>query len=339
MSHIWVPKISILEAELDARKSRVCGEYTIKKYKLGHDEPVQVVGPFSNLITDWGMEAIGTASVYSSYIYIGTGTSPATTTDTQLAGFVARTDVDGGYVRSNDPTNTTFWGQGTITKVFMPGMAVGTFTEVGLGNNGALPPSPTYKLFSRALIVDGTGNPVSITVLADEYLNVSYTFRVYPPLGDSTQTVDISGTTYTFNTRPINYPSSVVVDATTVNFRSGFSGLGGGGPASVASGTAAGTPPALAAITASAMLTPGQESAGTVIGGTYLGSYSRSVSLKWDLGQGNLPYGIRGGIFYHAYTGSMMQAATQATISPAIMKINTQVLTFGFTYSYARYTP
>lgn len=85
MTHIWVPKIKILEAELTPTKLGVCGEYTIKKYKVGVKEPVQVVGPFKNLITDWGMDRIGSGTLNSSYIYIGAGTATPTVGDLQLA--------------------------------------------------------------------------------------------------------------------------------------------------------------------------------------------------------------------------------------------------------------
>src|SRR5690606_33028436 len=49
------------------------------------------------------------------------------------------------------------------------------------------------NLFSRALILDDEGNPTTITVLEDEFLDVSYEFRVYPPESDVMGQVNIGG--------------------------------------------------------------------------------------------------------------------------------------------------
>jgi hypothetical protein len=62
-------------------------------------------------------------------------------------------------------------------------------TEVGMGsaNNSG-------TLFSRALIKDGSGNPVALTITPIDYLDVTYIFRVYPYIGaDITGQVNIGG--------------------------------------------------------------------------------------------------------------------------------------------------
>lgn len=340
MTHIWVPKVKILETELTPTKLGVCGEYTIKKYKVGVKEPVQVVGPFENLITDWGMDRIGPGTLNSSYIYLGTGTVPPTVGNLQLANYAARTDLYAPIpsVTETDATATLFWAQTSLNKRFNPGTAVGTFTEIGFGDNGSVPPtpSPTYRLMSRALIVDGSGSPVAITVLSDEYLDVTYTVRMYPPLADSTQTVNISGVSYTFKSRGVNFPASVSVVSNSVNYRPGFSGQSApqGSPV-VYSGTAAGTPPALAPITASGMLNLGPQNAGGSYSAKSSSGYTVTVPFVFGLGAGNLPYGIRG--LTTLASSQFLNFRTQATISPAIPKDDTKVLSLGFSYSYARY--
>ncbi|MBD8496659.1 hypothetical protein, partial [Pseudomonas syringae] len=62
---------------------------------------------------------------------------------------------------------------------FPIGGATGNISEIGIG--WALTGT---SLFSRALVKDSSGNPITITVLADEQLRVYYQFRVYQPTTD-----------------------------------------------------------------------------------------------------------------------------------------------------------
>lgn len=337
MSHIWVPKVKILEAELAPVKPvGVKGFYTIKKYKSGFKEPVQVVGPFSNLITNWGFERIGPGTCDSNAIYVGSGTAPASVSDVRLGTFVARQTLDqGSNSIERDPTGVEHWAQTSFTKRFPAGQATGTLTEVGFGNEGALTPVHDYALFSRALIVDSGGSPVAITVLPDEYLDVTYTLRVYPPLADNTSIINISGTSHTIVSRGLNFPTSVAVALTSIRSRLGFAGQGA--PVSiptVCTGTAAGTPPALAAITASSMLNMGGQNSSGTITKTSLHPTVTCTST-WGLANGNLSYGIRG-LFGMISTGGLTYYF-QATVTPGIAKDATKILSFGFTYSYARH--
>lgn len=337
MSHIWVPKVKILEAELAPVKPvGVKGFYTIKKYKSGFKEPVQVVGPFSNLITDWGFQRIGPGTCNSNAIYVGSGTAPASVLDVRLGTFVARSTVDqGGPVVARDPTGLEHWSQTSFTKRFNVGIATGTLTEVGFGNEGDLTPSPAYALFSRALIVDSGGSPVAITVLPDEYLDVTYTLRVYPPLADNTSIINISGTSHTIVSRGLSFPASVAVGTTYMRSRWGFAGQAAPqNNTTIYSGTAAGTPPALAAITASNMLNLGPQNTAGTITKTSLHPTVTCTST-WGLADGNLPYGIRG-LSGNIASGGLMYRF-QATVTPGIAKDATKILSFGFTYSYARH--
>ena len=60
-------------------------------------------------------------------------------------------------------------------------------------------------LFSRALILDNGGSPTTITILSNEYLDIVYEYRVYPPEGaDYTGTVVIDSITYDVTGRACN---------------------------------------------------------------------------------------------------------------------------------------
>ena len=65
-----------------------------------------------------------------------------------------------------------------VTWRFGQGVAAGNISEVGLGWGNS-------NLWNRALIKDANGNPTTITVLSDEYLDVVSEIRDYPTLSSS----------------------------------------------------------------------------------------------------------------------------------------------------------
>lgn len=148
----------------------------------GRQRPL--TGWFPNLITDVGLNRIGTGS-YLSACHVGNNNTTPTVNDTILGGFVAGTTT---VQTSSAGAQTTepYYGWKTITYRFAQGTATGNLAEVGIATartNGG-----TTILFSRALILDELGAPTTVTVLADEVLDVTYQIRLYPPLVDATQT-------------------------------------------------------------------------------------------------------------------------------------------------------
>ena len=90
-----------------------------------------------------------------------------------LDNFIASTT---NQQRSSEISNTTtapYYYGGRITWRFGQGIAAGNISEVGLGWGNS-------NLWNRALIKDANGNPTTITVLSDEYLDVVSEIRVYP---------------------------------------------------------------------------------------------------------------------------------------------------------------
>lgn len=339
MTHIWVPKAKILEGEIGLKSGQVAGQYTIRKYKADTNELIQEVGPFDNLITDQGLNRVGT-DVFGNRLFIGTGTAPPAVTNTQLGTYLNYTSTyaPGGAWNSAilQGGSPDYWVQGTGTWRFAAGAATGTLTEVGIGwfTSGTLPAN--HRVSSRALIVDSGGSPISITVLADEYLDVTYSLRYYPYVGsDVVQTVTISGVNYTFTTRAIGVEASSYcsVNATTQ--------MNWSGDTSAVTGTAAGTPPALASITANSMLTPGGGAFLSTTKNTYVDSSLKiSATFSAGLTAANLTYGIRGMVTRITNTASpslsFINSAFQSTISPAIPKDNTKILQFGASASWSR---
>lgn len=324
--HLWIPRVGVIESELHNPEVAFAGEYTIRKYKADTDELVQQIGPFHNLLTDSCLEQWGSGSAFD-YCVVGSGTATPTVADTALGSYVAHTDnIPSGSAVLYDTVGPDYWGQRSGTYRFEAGTATGTLAEVGMCFGD--PPS-SYTLTSHARIVDGGGSPTTITVLSDEYLDVTFTLRAYPTTSDSIQTVVISGVNYTFTSRLLS------AGATGVGpFNSSFTLSG----ASACTGDDAVTPPALAAITATAILNPGYSAFSWLASSPYVASSkTRQATLNAGLTELNFDYGIRG-LTVESSTGSgITDFKYQTTISPGIPKDNTKVLSFGLKYSWGRY--
>ncbi len=150
------------------------------------------VGPFPNLILNQGLDRFGTEGgprLYSRF-WVGTGTKPVDPTDTSLmqpvGGSMGIAVADASDVgNSGPPDYYTYRRFAKVSEVGQFGNA--NLTEVGIGYTQA------DSLFSRALIVDATGNPTAFPIGDDEQLRITYELRIYPPLQDQHFEVDIVG--------------------------------------------------------------------------------------------------------------------------------------------------
>jgi hypothetical protein len=144
---------------------------------------------FPNLITDVGLNRIGTGS-YLNACHIGTNNTAPTVGDTALAGFVAGSNTVQASAFGAQST-APYYGWKTITYRFAASPSDRNLNEVGIATspvNGG-----STIMFSRALILDEFGAPSTVTVLTGEILDVTYQLRLYPMLVDVTQTVTITG--------------------------------------------------------------------------------------------------------------------------------------------------
>jgi len=155
-------------------------------------------GWFDNIITDGGLNRLGTGAAGSTCV-IGTGSATPSVSDSALQALAAATT----NIPSTQAANSgspDFYVSHTRTFRFALGALNGNYSEVGVGwaNNA---------LFSRALIVDGGGAPLPITVLSDEQLDVIYQLRTYMPLTDWGGTFTIGGVSTTVVGRRYNQSS------------------------------------------------------------------------------------------------------------------------------------
>lgn len=156
---------------------------------------------FPNLILDAGLERL-VQDRYIEYCQVGTGNTAPAITDTALQTRVAGSStMQAGAASVQGSAPYYAWLRKTYR--FAAGTATGNLSEVGVGW------ASVGNLFSRALILDGGGNPTTITVLANEVLDVTYELRVYPPLADVAGNITIAGVNYSYTLRACNVTTGV----------------------------------------------------------------------------------------------------------------------------------
>jgi hypothetical protein len=156
-------------------------------------------GWFDNLITDIGLDRLAVVSPnIISFASIGTGTNAPANADTQLQAWVASATTPVLDTNANIGS-PTYAGEIQVHWVYAQGAVVGNMAEVGVGwATGGV------SLFSRARILDGSGNPTTLTVVSLDQLTVYYKLTVTPQITDVTGSVSISGTSYDYTGRLAN---------------------------------------------------------------------------------------------------------------------------------------
>lgn len=175
-------------------------------------------GFFDNLITDVGMNRVGEITTDSNSsiasfrslcgrFVVGSGSATPSFTDTTLAAPVAFASINPN-LESESSSYSRGWYEITVRHQFNQGQAAGNLSEIGIQHTDESGP-----LWSRALILDGVGNPTTITVLPDDFLTCYYTLRIMLPQEDAVFNIDVDydddGVVPTVVTaRPLNADSS-----------------------------------------------------------------------------------------------------------------------------------
>ena len=200
-------KFDLLKAVLDADGNQM---YDEEGHAMAYEETRREVVPwFANQILDNFRNQAADFSNWAglgSKAQVGTSSVPLPSSgDTGLYGWTAGT---------SDIVASTWGAQGTApwykfdqrTYRFPSGPGIGNqnLSEAGVGwdvVSGA-------NLTSRALIVNPSGVPVTITPDADEILDMTYQLRYYPPLTDVEGTVALNGVNYDTVLRAANVSAS-----------------------------------------------------------------------------------------------------------------------------------
>lgn len=287
-------------------------------------------GEFPNLITNVGLNRIGEVNADSSTasttfgqlcgrFVVGSGQTPPSFTDTALQAPVAFASRNSDAV-SESSSYERGWYELTVMHQFEPGQAAGNLAEIGIQNSSASGP-----LWSRALILDGNGNPTTITVLADDFLTCYYTLRIMIPQEDAVFNINVD---YDGELVP------TVVTARPLNADSSSSSQGWGLKSVGTSGVPARLffyTGGLAAPTASAPLgnTVGTYTASASVVPYVADSYQRYVTITSGLKDHN------GETLRTARLNPLM-GCWQIEFDPPLEKDNTQEMQYTFGYSWAR---
>lgn len=268
---------------------------------------------FKNRILDQGLNRLGTEP-FMDYCQVGSGSTAPADNNTGLQSLVATTTG----VQSNtqgSAASAPYYGWFRRTYRFAAGVAAGNLSEVGVGWGAS------NQLFSRSLIRDAEGNPTTITILSDEFLDVTYEFRLYAPTSDSTFTLTIAGVEYTFTMRAAAANSSAWIPSGAIN--AGMNNVSFGGDAFQGPmGTDAQYPSGTSAVGAASKAAYSNN------------SLQRTGVITFALNNGNLSGGI--GVVLFSTGGSM--GVFQFGVTPKIPKTASTVLTLNYALSWARYT-
>lgn len=308
-------------------KIGVSGHYTLRR--IGPDGSVRQTLEFDNLITDTGLDQIFNSpnfaygfGYYIGNCCVGAGNTPPAYTDTSLVSQIASiygiNGVDRVVSKTYVPGPPAYWRM-INTYRFGTGVAAGNIAEVGIF------PHNDGRLFSRALVLDGAGNPTTLTVLSDEILDVTYELRFYLDTSDTVGTFTIDGILYDtvlrlcdIDTVPSLENSNHQNQDSNACQITAYSG-------------------ALQSVT----LAPTGSSAfvNAAFSGYTVGNHSVNVAATFDVAQANYASGIKAFTvlgYHHKYQMSFLQRSDP---TKGIMKVTGQKLTITFRLAIARYTP
>lgn len=130
---------------------------------------------FKNIVLDTGLNRMSVGT-WIDRVRVGSGNSTPVASQTQLNNTIASTTtvLSGSESTSKQTTTSPYYVSAKITYRFAEGVAAGNISEVGCGWGTGL------DLWNRALVKDLNGNPTTITVLSDEFLDVIVEVRYYP---------------------------------------------------------------------------------------------------------------------------------------------------------------
>ncbi|WP_173911038.1 hypothetical protein [Acinetobacter sp. Marseille-Q1618] len=151
----------------------VGAQFKLIKHKGDASKPTEETDYFHNLVLDSGLERMSVGSVLG-YVSVGSGNSIPNISQTSLDNFIASTNSQNGAdAVGNQLVTKPYYSWARRTYRFNAGVAAGNLSEIGVGWTST-------NLFNRTLIKDLNGNPTTLTVLNDEFLDVIVEIRAYP---------------------------------------------------------------------------------------------------------------------------------------------------------------
>ena len=323
----------------------ISGHYMVEL--LSRDNTIISTWSFDNIITNAGMDAIGSrigAEIDELFNFMQTGagsTTPSgsdTNLQTPITGRIAQLTSTGSLI--NTDASGSFYTR-ELTYLFTELLANGNITELGiftLVTDG--------RLVNRALVRDVFGAPTTITKTSDNQLRVKYTYKVYVPTADVTGSITLGAVTHTYVIRPQLLSSSLAWGTSQ----------GGGSPLTTGGYTHAitergwasaptffGCSPSGTLVTATSSLTISPiTNASSVDAIAYVNNdYYRDIDAIWEPSDAN--FGSTGikmfrfrAIGRNSFISNPGAWTHQMEITPNILKVNTQRLTLRFRFGWSR---
>ena len=268
---------------------------------------------FPNLITDFGLNTVGTTATWLQLCAVGSGSNVPVNADTALQTLVA-SKLNTFSSTSGAQSSAPYYTFRTNVYRFAPAAGSQNLTEIGVGTNAT-------SLFSRALIVDSGGSPLTITILVGEILDATYQFRLRPPTVDATGIVTIAGVNYDFTLRAANVTSVSVTGWIVIGTPGSLFQHREGGHFTFSG--------SIGAITSQ----PSGAGAQTVtISSAAYGNNNlyRDSTVTFGLAEGNVTGGAKSVLMF------FQNAGYQVEFTPAIPKDATKSMTLTFRQSWAR---
>ena len=300
---------------------------------------------FENLITDAGLNALGTGTsigtLINGFMGCGTNATAPAVSDTTLGAEIAPTathrsnSVGGiGDVVASGPA-FAYWSR-KITRLFVEAQANGNLTELGMFQT-----SGASTMWCRQLFKDGAGVPTVIVKTVADQLRVTYEVRVYIPADATISPLVISGANYDVTTRAIDINDDYVWGANFVGSQGGmlvhFSGN---------SMVAGGINYCLTVdndvlVSPTGTLAGASAACSSIVGSGYVsGNFWRDITTIWEPAVGNHAGGIGSLVSCLALpngTPNLGSMHFQQKFAPKMPKDNTKRFTFVNRLSWGRY--
>lgn len=293
------------------------GEFTLRVIDARTGN-VRAERHFQNLITNVGLETFAKSQAPGLfYCSVGKGTNTPSVIDTALSNVVASQNMSDSGTTS--PVAPNYEYSASRSCRFAAGAISDTITEIGIFYTNA------NTLWCRQLILDEYGNPSSLTVLPNEYLDVVYTLWYYPPLQDRAFQFQMNGVTYScvsrccYLPRFSNYMLSFVTLGSDFQFRAAYETQTLGDITSGPAGTE------YSALKSSTNYTWGGNEA----------PYSWKATVSLGLGEANPPGGIGSAVIYHRAS----MPASQISFTPKLPKDSNTEMALLFSQTIGRYEP
>lgn len=278
---------------------------------------------FKNLILNSGLNRFIVNDDLINGCILGSSSTVPAVSDTTMTNILgSSTTQQGKAAGASNTTVLPYYTSVYWTYRFFEGVATGNIAQVAMAYGSINTTTNTYSgLFSLALVKDSNGTPITITKLADEVLDVTYTLRIYVPELDITGVTDISGVAYNYTVRAAQAASwSVYFTSPHVYEARAYTGAIGS-LTSVPSGTS-------------------YPYSSSTLSAYVAGSFTRDIALLWDLNAGNIG-GIRSvylslGRLSYAATVRFQIEYSNATDGTAIPKDATKRLTLKYRFTWGR---